>query len=163
MAKSSVRQALVRAPISRVWSRFLDGRATIFLLHRFHSDQPRHDSESVDGLRAALEAMRREGYELAGLGDVVARLREGALFPRPTVAFTIDDGYRDFLELGADAFAAYDCPATVFLATGFIDGDLWLWWDQIDWILQSAPRRTVEWTLGSGGMFDLGPMGSRLD
>ncbi|NNF29585.1 MAG: polysaccharide deacetylase family protein [Gemmatimonadetes bacterium] len=162
MAKSSVRQALVRAPISRVWHRFLGGRATIFLLHRFHTGQPRHDGESVDGLRSTLEAMRRERYELAGLEDVVARLREGAPFSRPTVAFTIDDGYRDFLELGADVFAAYDCPATVFLATGFLDGDVWLWWDQVDWILQSAPRGTVEWALGSGGKLDLGPKGQRL-
>lgn len=156
-ANSPLRRALGRAPLSRIWHRFLNGRATIFLLHRFHADEPLHDSEDVEQLRSFLDALRREGYELAGLWDVVERLEEGAPFEKPTVAFTIDDGYRDFLELGADAFAAYDCPATVFLATGFLDGDLWLWWDQIDWILQVASPRTIEWPLGGPGTLDLQP------
>ena len=157
MAKSPLRRALVRPPVSRLWHRFLKEGVTIFLLHRFHDDHPRHDSESVTGLRETLESLRRDGYRILSLRAVVDQLLEGAPFPVPTVVFTIDDGYRDFLQLGADAFMDYDCPATVFLATGFLDGDLWLWWDQVDWILQAAPHQTVDWPLGSGGAVDLGP------
>ena len=46
---------------------------------------------------------------------------------------TVDDGYADFLDLAVPVLAEFDCPATVFVVTDFIDGKRWPWWDQIEY------------------------------
>lgn len=161
--RASVRHALVQPPVSRLWNRLLKDRVTILMLHRFHDDQERHDGDCIHTLAKTLEALRGDGYHLLSLRTAIDQILAGEPARHPTVVFTVDDGYRDFWEMGADVFGAFDCPVTMFLTTGFVDGDLWLWWDQVDWILASAHRQTVDWPLGGGGPIDLGPAGDRLD
>ncbi|HEY8381874.1 MAG TPA: polysaccharide deacetylase family protein [Microvirga sp.] len=115
--------------------------ATIFFLHRFHDPARGNDGHSPELLRQALAFLRRHGFTFAPLGDVLATLAAGEE-PRPdTVVFTIDDGYADFAEVAGPIFAEFDCPATVFLVTGFLDGQLWLWWDQVEYAIERSPRQ----------------------
>lgn len=116
--------------------------ATIFFLHRFRDPVRGNDGHSPELLRQALAFLRRHDFTLAPLGDVLATLAAGDE-PRPdTVVFTIDDGYADFAEVAAPIFAEFDCPVTVFLVTGFLDGQLWLWWDQIEYAIERSPRQS---------------------
>jgi peptidoglycan/xylan/chitin deacetylase (PgdA/CDA1 family) len=55
------------------------------------------------------------------LAAAVAALREGTL-PERAAAITFDDGYADNHRLAAPALARWGLPATVFVATGFLDG-----------------------------------------
>lgn len=64
---------------------------------------------------------------------------EGAL-PSNSVALTVDDGYRDFQE-AAPVFAEYGIPVTVFLATDFVDGKSWLWFDRVVYAFRHANVR----------------------
>lgn len=110
------------------------------MLHRF-----RHDDLGVAGhdpsiLRQSLEYLRRHRYEIVDVRELVMRLmREDRPLDR-AVAFTMDDGYRDQAEVAAPLFAAYDCPVTTFVTTGFLDGLLWLWWDQVEFIFAHVDR-----------------------
>jgi peptidoglycan/xylan/chitin deacetylase (PgdA/CDA1 family) len=69
------------------------------------------------------------------------------------VAVTIDDGYRDFLLHGQPVFAQYGIPVTVFLITGFIDRELWTWWDQITYLFHRTRRTSISF---EGRELDLG-------
>jgi peptidoglycan/xylan/chitin deacetylase (PgdA/CDA1 family) len=60
----------------------------------------------------------------------VERLIAGTL-PPDAVALTFDDGYVDNLESGLPRLVAADVPATVFLATGFLDRPDPFWWDEL--------------------------------
>ena len=53
-----------------------------------------------------------------------------------TVAITVDDGYLDFYEIAFPVLREAGLPATLFLTTRFVDGDFWLWPDQVRYILQ---------------------------
>jgi len=53
----------------------------------------------------------------------------------PVVAITFDDGYEDNLEYALPVLEKNRCPATVFLATGWIGRDVPFWWDRLAWIL----------------------------
>jgi peptidoglycan/xylan/chitin deacetylase (PgdA/CDA1 family) len=66
----------------------------------------------------------------------------------------MDDGYRGAIEQCEDLLRAYDCPLTVFLPTGFIDGTCWLWWDQIEFVCLASGRASfdVPW---NGSIFRL--------
>ena len=121
------------------------GTASILTLHRFAAyGRPGHDPES---LARNLEWLRRRRYHVVSLMDLITRVRREDRNPRGTVVFTVDDGYADFAEVAAPVFARYDCPVTVFLITGFLDGGLWLWWDRVRYALDHTPHRSLAFPL----------------
>ena len=62
--------------------------------------------------------------------------------PTNAVALTFDDGYVDNLISGKPRLAAADVPATVFLATGYIDRPEGFWWDELAKLilLENTPK-----------------------
>jgi peptidoglycan/xylan/chitin deacetylase (PgdA/CDA1 family) len=139
-------------------------RATIFMLHRF--DDPVTGSEGMDPdvLRRGLEYLRRERYELVALQEILERAAGNGPPLKAAVAFTVDDGYADHATVAAPVFAEYDCPSTTFVTTGFIDGDMWFWWDRASYIFQHAEMPTFTVELRSGRMtFDCSTASARRD
>lgn len=94
-------------------------------------------------LRKTLEQLRRERYTIFSLEEAVRRLRERLGFPPRSLVFTVDDGYFDFTQVGAKVFTAFDCPVTVFVTTGFLEGTHWHWWDHIDHIIRQTHAKTL--------------------
>ena len=120
------------------------GTAALLTLHRFSSfGRPGHDA----GLLARnLEWLRRRRYRIVPLLDLIRDARAGIAPRERTVAFTVDDGYSDFAEVAAPVFARFDCPVTVFLITGFLDGGTWMWWDRVRFATENTAltRGTVQ-------------------
>jgi peptidoglycan/xylan/chitin deacetylase (PgdA/CDA1 family) len=96
---------------------------------------------------------------LIPLSVMLAKFRSGAPLPRFSIAFTVDDGYADFMDVGLPIFAEFDCPATVFLTTGFLDNTTWLWWDKLQYAFLRTSRRSCSFESG-GIKVELG-LGSR--
>lgn len=63
---------------------------------------------------ALLSAMR---YRVITLDALAAKLRAGETLPRRTAVITIDDGYRDNLELAYPVLRRHRFPATIFLVS----------------------------------------------
>ncbi len=123
--------------------------ASILMLHRFADPATGNAGHDLAQLRANLARLRRDGFRLVSLPDLVARLRAGEP-PHPrTVVFTIDDGYAD-VKVAEPVFAEFDCPATVFAITGFVDRACWCWWDRVEYMLSRTGRRSLEVELGEG-------------
>lgn len=122
--------------------------ATVFMLHRFQDAERGIAGCDVSHLRRALTYLVRNNYEFIGLGDLFDRLAGKGPRPRGAVAFTIDDGYIDQATIAAPVFAEFDCPVTTFVSTGFLDGKLWFWWDQIGHVFEHTARRSVQVRLG---------------
>lgn len=119
------------------------GVASIFMLHRFADRDRGNAGHDPDTLRAHLEYLRRHRYEIVSLPKLIARIRESDSRLARTVAFTVDDGYADYATVGAPLFAAFDCPATVFVVTGVTDQRGWYWWDRLRVSLETADRHSV--------------------
>jgi peptidoglycan/xylan/chitin deacetylase (PgdA/CDA1 family) len=135
------------APVSQ---RLLRGTASIFMLHRF-ADRER-GSNGLDPaiVRADLAYLRREGYELVSLMELVERLRKRDSRLGKTVAFTVDDGYADFASVGVGLFAEFDCPVTVFVVTGVVDYGSWYWWDRLHEAISLTKVDRLELEVGTG-------------
>jgi peptidoglycan/xylan/chitin deacetylase (PgdA/CDA1 family) len=54
----------------------------------------------------------------------------------------------DQATVAAPLFAEYGCPVTTFVTTGFLDGNLWFWWDQIEFVFRHAARRALAVRIG---------------
>jgi peptidoglycan/xylan/chitin deacetylase (PgdA/CDA1 family) len=122
--------------------------AIIFMMHRFRDARLGIDGCDTVHLRRTLTYLIRNGYELLSLVDLFKRLEGNDILPRGAVAFTIDDGYVDQATIAAPLFAEHHCPVTTFVSTGFLDRNLWFWWDQIEYVFQHAPRRAVSVEIG---------------
>ena len=129
---SRVMSADIFAPALRALGR---GLVSIFTLHRFADPDLGVVGLDPAALRDHLAYLRRHRYRLLSLTDVIRDLEEGGGGP-PTVAFTVDDGYGDFARIAAPVFAEFDCPVTLFVTTGFVDGLLWLWWDRVTYLFE---------------------------
>jgi peptidoglycan/xylan/chitin deacetylase (PgdA/CDA1 family) len=149
--KNILKRMLMRAATNRwaapILSLSTRGVGTVFMFHRFADPQlgnPGHDSA---GLRIMLGALRRSGRELLPVEEIVRRAREGDFGRSAPIAFTVDDGYLDFATMAAPIFAEFDCPVTVFLVTGVLDGHDWYWWDRIIFTLEETRHRSANISL----------------
>ncbi len=117
-------------------------RLAVFMLHRFATTSNRTSGHSPSTLGATLELLRRSGVRFLSLDDAVAEYVGRATSrrtSRPSVAFTVDDGYRDFMDVGLPVFEAFRCPVTCFVVPDVIDGKSWFWWDRLDFLLRRLP------------------------
>ena len=149
MLKALVRELITSGPVLHAWRFFRPPFPTILNLHRFAypdgSGDPTGEALSGEVLRAQLAALRKLGCALVPLSNL-SYADAARSSGRPTVAVTIDDGYDDFHAIGAPIFAEFDCPVSVFLVTGFLDGSNWCWWDQLTYVFLHTDREsfTVE-------------------
>ena len=127
--------------VARLLAGLTETSATIFMLHRFAVPELLVEGYSRQGVRAILAGLRKRRFELISVHDLFRKLRDGEPLRR-AVAFTMDDGYFDQARVGVPVFTEFDCPVTIFGASGFLDGTTWLWWDQVTYIL-TRTRRTA--------------------
>ena len=106
----------------------------IFVLHRFEDCDMGIRGMPRAALRELLAGLRRKKVRLVSLMELLEIAGTPEPAPGPWVAFTLDDGYKDQVQLGLPIFREFDAPATLFPITGFVDGRLWLWWDQLDYL-----------------------------
>lgn len=136
-----------------------ESRLSIFLFHRvLPAPDPLFPGE-VDV--AAFDRMLgwiSRWFQVLPLSEAVRRLREGRL-PAGSAAITFDDGYADNLTHALPILLRHQASATLFVATGFLDGGR-MWNDT----LIEAVRRTPlgELDLSGIGMACL-PTGSDTD
>jgi peptidoglycan/xylan/chitin deacetylase (PgdA/CDA1 family) len=120
--------------------------ARVLMYHRFG------DNGAARGLpsrvfKQHLEYLTRH-FRVRHLGEVVAALREGRPVEPRTAVITIDDGYADFMAYAYPALVRYEVPATVFLVSRFLDGDLWLWFDAVHYLLTRTAATSRDVSVG---------------
>jgi peptidoglycan/xylan/chitin deacetylase (PgdA/CDA1 family) len=129
--------------IRRLYRPLVRDAAVIFMLHRFADPERGVFGTEPAHLAKCLGWLRRRGRPLLDLENLVRRWIHGKEVPAGAVCFTVDDAYYDFFTRGLDVFVEHDCPVTVFVPTGFLAGDGWLWWDRVGYVLQRAEDLTI--------------------
>ncbi len=121
----------------------------------FHRVLPQADPLFPDELTAArfdeLMALLARNTQVLPLGQALALRAQRKLPPR-AVAITFDDGYADNLTVAWPILQRHGLPATVFVASGFLDGGR-MWNDTVIETLRASSREaldTAELGLGLG-------------
>lgn len=130
----------------------------ILMYHRVADDPVDYWGLAVSPARFEehLQLLRRFRRPLP-LAEFVRHLIVGTLSP-DAVALTFDDGYVDNLIAGLPRLAAADVPATVFLATGYLDRNEAFWWDELAHfvLLANSPSSFEIVIRGESMFFELG-------
>lgn len=133
---------LTHPAAARLFRPLMRDQVTILMLHRFTDPARGTVGHDPAALRAGLGWLRRERFPILSLDQLLTGVTEGRL-PSAGVVLTIDDGYVEQATVGAPIFAEFDAPVTTFLTSGFLDRQLWFWWDRIEYAFRHARRSEV--------------------
>lgn len=128
------------------------GRGVIFTLHhvRPFTDTgfaPNAHLEITPAfLEAAILQLTREGYRFIALSELPQHLNSS--LQDKVAIFTLDDAYRNTLEVAAPVFARYAVPFTVFVSKGFVERTHSLWWETLAVLLRE--RDSLSFDFGTG-------------
>lgn len=86
-------------------------------------------------------------YHVMPLSEMAACLQRGEKLPARAVALSFDDGYASNYELAFPILRELKLPATIFLATGFLDGTDPLWFQQVDLVMRQGAKLPGQQTL----------------
>jgi len=105
---------------------------------------------SASNFERHMEFLRRRmrPVPLAELADAV---RRGRSLPERTVCVTFDDGYRDNYTDAFPILRRHGIPATVFVATAYMESGKAFWWDRVVHLVRNTPAKRVDLT----GVVDL--------
>jgi peptidoglycan/xylan/chitin deacetylase (PgdA/CDA1 family) len=151
---SSVRPVLSWIGAGAAYARVYNVQGAIVVM--YHSvatpEQEPLVSPSISVPVAVFEAQMRylaRNRRVVPMDQIIDALAERRTLPLGTVALTFDDGYRDTLEIAAPILARYELPATLYLATGYVDRGENQWIDELHAMFGS--RRDDELVLSRPG------------
>ncbi len=89
---------------------------------------------------AALLAHLSRHYRVMSLDEVTRRLRNGEKLPANAAVLTFDDGFLSNHTLAFPLLKQFNMPATIYLATEFVDEKKPIWVDRLDYALNRAGK-----------------------
>lgn len=143
--------------LGRMLAPFTQGCGAVFMMHhvrpaRMDAFQPnKHLEISPEFLRAAIERIRANGYEIISMDEAVDLLKSGYGHHRYAV-LTFDDGYRDNLEVAYPILKEMDAPFTIFVTSGLVDRTSELWWVALERIIAENDEVVFTQTGGADGL-----------
>lgn len=149
--------ALVESGFSRWTRRKTRGETAVLTFHGLRRDDTEAGTldsslhETVKTFRDVCAHLARH-YEVVSLERSVALAGKAGGDDRPRVAITFDDGYCSNLKLALPVLREFDLPATVFVSSGFVMGEL-LWFQKLDLAMQRAEGERLTLTIG-GAFYD---------
>lgn len=120
-----------------------NGRLSILIYHRVLREPDPIFPEEVDARNFERQmALVSSCFRVLPLSDAVRSLRAGTLPPR-AACVTFDDGYADNASIALPILRKYNIPATVFVATGFLNGGR-MWNDSVIEFIRNAPGPVLD-------------------
>jgi peptidoglycan/xylan/chitin deacetylase (PgdA/CDA1 family) len=113
---------------------------------RYIEPANRVDPRTFERQMAFLASPRR----VVALSELVDEIAAGRTPRAGTVCITFDDGYRDNLTVAAPILEKYRLPATLFLATGYVQRGEAQWSDTLHWLSPPKYRRLHAYLLEAG-------------
>ncbi|MES2675330.1 MAG: polysaccharide deacetylase family protein [Pseudomonadota bacterium] len=119
-------------------NKLLGHYVTIYMIHRPATNDGLHHGLSSKLLEQCLIYAKKQNYHFASLDEIVSRAINGQVPSRPTLCFTIDDGFNDQVEELVPILLKYDAKPTIFVLTNFVDGIDWPWDSKIAYMVNNT-------------------------
>lgn len=143
--RKTVNSTLYWSGIGRMFEIATNPTGAIILM--YHSVAPDDIAEFIDPTNRLSPVMfdSQMAYlsncrRVVPLSQVIEQVVSGISPPAGTVCITFDDGYLDNLTTAAPILEKYKLPATLFLATGYVERSEAQWADRLHWAIT---RRTA--------------------
>jgi peptidoglycan/xylan/chitin deacetylase (PgdA/CDA1 family) len=120
-----------------------NGKLNIFIFHRVRpASDPLFPTDLGTTSFAELLAFLRRWFNVLPLLEAVSRLENGTL-PPAAASVTFDDGYADNAAVALPLLQRFGVPATIFVATGYLDGGR-MWNDTVIEAIRSSRVASID-------------------
>lgn len=92
-----------------------------------------------DELADFVHDARNRGWGFISLDELVDLVNEKKS-SKKVIALTFDDGYLDNYKQAFPILMNLNVPFSVYVTTGFIEGDLFPWWYQLEYVVNRGPE-----------------------
>jgi len=116
---------------------FAKSHPRILMYHRVLPDE-HTDSMPLDTFKEQVRLLKRDFNVIS-----LQRMTQASHIPNNSVVLTFDDGYYDFYYHIYPVLKKYQIPATLFVTTSFIDGEIWFWPDKIRYLLKHCHKDDI--------------------
>ena len=140
MISQLIIKGLTTKPISNTMAWILGPHITIFMLHRPKLDHGTFDGTNPDVLEEALIYAKNSGFQFAYVDDVVNSAIAGIQPSRPTICFTLDDGYQDQLDILVPVLLRHQARPTMYVIADMISTQFWPWDAQLTYAFWHTPK-----------------------
>lgn len=134
--------------ISKLFKPFYSGIGHILLFHRVCNENEYNVTRGLQVtqhyLASVIEYFISRKIDIISLDECYNRLVSKARMKR-FVVFTFDDGYADNLTHALPVFEKYNAPFAVFIATGYPDYSVILWWYLLDDLVMKNDKIEFEY------------------
>jgi peptidoglycan/xylan/chitin deacetylase (PgdA/CDA1 family) len=126
----------------KLWKYFINSKsgAQTLMYHRI-SDDKMIPGISSNGFENHLKFLVKN-YDIVPIKEILFD-REKNIEDPYKISITFDDGYYDFYHKAWPLLKKYNIPASLYVATNFIDKKEWLWPDKIRTLLLSTKVNTI--------------------
>jgi peptidoglycan/xylan/chitin deacetylase (PgdA/CDA1 family) len=129
-------------------------RLSILIYHRILSD--------YDYMREVEPTIEQFGWQMELLSNYfnplslpeALRLMDAGRLPERAVCVTFDDGYADNAHLAAPVLRKWNIPATIFIATKYLDGGI-MWNDAVIELVKHSEQQRIDLSDSGLGVFYL--------
>jgi peptidoglycan/xylan/chitin deacetylase (PgdA/CDA1 family) len=132
-------KALEITPLSNLAYNLLGHYVTILMLHRPESLDGTFNGHSPALVERCLKYVKKQNFHIATPDEIISAALNNRQPSRPTICFTIDDGYADEANQLAPVFLKFGIQPTLFVITDFVDGIDWPWDAKISYLIANAP------------------------
>jgi peptidoglycan/xylan/chitin deacetylase (PgdA/CDA1 family) len=131
--------------LARGWrhARRAPGRGIVLMYHRVSAEPDYLGLAVAPTVFARQLEVLRSRMRVVPLAALAARLADPTPLAEDEAAITFDDGYQDNLETALPVLKAHGLPATVFVATGFVDGTMYPMGERLRRVCEKLWRRAV--------------------
>jgi peptidoglycan/xylan/chitin deacetylase (PgdA/CDA1 family) len=118
--------------------RYLTRRYPVILVyHRFVGDCKDAGKMSAEIFEKQIKILKKK-FNIITLSTLNSLVGNNNKLPPGSIVLTIDDGHADFYHFAYPLLKRYNVPATLFIATDFVDKDSWLWPDKLNFIIEQC-------------------------
>lgn len=123
-------------------SRYVNRHRPMILMYHRILQEPLLPGIPPEIFAQHLEYLKRH-FRVIPIAQMVEELKTDSLQPY-SVAITFDDGHSDFFQNAWPLLKKFNLPASIYVTTGFIDQQHWLWPDLLRYLLMTTKATTVE-------------------
>lgn len=133
----------------RLLAPLTQGVGAILMLHQVTATERRNFDPngplriSPEFLDQTIRLVRERGFETVSLDEAHRRMVDGD-FERPFIVFTLDDGYRDNLEIAYPIFRKHEVPFCIYVPTSYADHEAELWWLTLEQVIRDVDEVSLK-------------------
>ena len=108
-------------------NRLIGHYVTIFMMHRPLSKESNYHGLDPELLDQCLAYAKQRGFNFSSIDQIFNDALNGVVPDRPTLCFTLDDGFEDQLNELVPILLKHDAKPTLYVLVDFVDNIDWPW------------------------------------